>query len=275
MIDIKNINDKLNVTQELEKKAQKFALENPLKEVMKMTQPRNLFIVGMVCDTQFDANLKASDKKKCENKEVIPSLQKNGICFTYFHKMATYKRANDNCKILDNCSKNVLGQFYCKFDSLADYEPHFDVNEIIRFELDFYPKEYTNTELPVSGRLSIHDNSEIGNSLSNAFNLEPGFYYQFFIKLQSTKMLKKPYATNCLDYTDKYFDQFNKTKDYAGVPLSRKVQHFYSFDKQIAMFQNLGMHICLYGQVHHTRMQMLASRPNLHSKHTIRYKKND
>ena len=199
-----------------------------------MTQPRDDFVVDMVCDTQFDANEDFTAKKKCENKEVISSLQKNSICFTYFHKMATYKKPNDNCKILGTCSsKNVLVHVHIlchylilmQFCSSADSGSHFDTNEIIRFELDFHPKEYTNTELPVSGKISIHDNSEIGNSLSNAFNLEPGFYYQFFIKIQSTQMLKKPYATNCLDYTDKYFGQFNKTKDYT-VPLSRKVYNF-------------------------------------------------
>ena len=82
---------------------------------MKMTQPRDDFVVDMVCDTQFDVNKKDSVIKKCGNKEVIPSLQKNGICFTYFHKMATYKKTNDNCAILDTCSKNVLGHVLVQF----------------------------------------------------------------------------------------------------------------------------------------------------------------
>ncbi|CAG2174910.1 unnamed protein product, partial [Oppiella nova] len=100
----------------------------------------------------------------------------------------------------------------------------FDTNEIIRFELDFQSVEYTLRELPVSGRLSIHDNTEIGNSLSNSYVLEPGYYYQFYINRKSTKMLRTPYATDCVDYMAIGETLVNQTQDFASIALSRKAR---------------------------------------------------
>ncbi|CAG2177044.1 unnamed protein product, partial [Oppiella nova] len=90
--------------------------------------------------------------------------------------------------------------------------------------LDLFVPTYTLRELPVSGRLSVHDNTEIGNSLSNSYVLEPGYYYQFYINRKSTKMLRTPYATDCVDYMAIGETLANQTQDFASIALSRKVQ---------------------------------------------------
>ncbi|CAG2109626.1 unnamed protein product, partial [Medioppia subpectinata] len=233
------------------------------------------FVKKMECDTQYDPEDKTTRKIKCSDKAVITSLQKDGICFTYFHQMARIEKRPDNCRLLGTCSKSEVSfdtNEIIRFE--LDFEPKeytswklpisgrisihdntevvsFDTNEIIRFELDFEPKEYTSWKLPISGRISIHDNTEVGNSLSNSYNLEPGFYYQFYIKRQSTRMLKTPYATNCFDYVQSEGRRVNATQDFS-IPLSRKSV-------------SIAMHIRLHFEVHDRAVLLLAAGTAVHS----------
>ncbi|CAG2170035.1 unnamed protein product [Oppiella nova] len=199
-----------NSMKKLEKFTREWIAKTPLNEVLELAPTLRDFVDVMECDTQYDpdGDDPVAKKLKCVDIDVITSLQKNGICFTYFHKMAKHVRPKPKACV--------------QWGTCPQKEPFFDTNEIIRFELDFQPKQYTNQELPISGRIAIHDNTEIGNSLSNSYNLQPGFYYQFYIKRQSTQMLRKPFATNCFDYVAEEGQRLNRTQDFASIPLSRK-----------------------------------------------------
>ncbi|CAG2177520.1 unnamed protein product, partial [Oppiella nova] len=212
-----NLQKETNISmKKLENFTKHWIAKTPLNEVLELAPTLKDFVDVMECDTQYDpdGDDAVAKKLKCVDIDVITSLQKNGICFTYFHKMAKHVRPKPRACV-------QLGT--CLIPFAAKKEPFFDTNEIIRFELDFQPKEYTNQELPISGRIAIHDNTEIGNSLSNSYNLQPGFYYQFYIKRQSTQMLRKPFATNCFDYVAEEGQRLNQTQDFASIPLSRKV----------------------------------------------------
>ncbi len=95
---------------ELSEVTKKFLTNRPLKKIINLSPTIDDFITKMECDTQFDPTDPTQDpNKKCDNREVITSLQKNGICFTYFHKMAKYTKIEDtsDCEMLDTC-----GQFW-------------------------------------------------------------------------------------------------------------------------------------------------------------------
>ncbi|XP_054153846.1 acid-sensing ion channel 1A-like [Oppia nitens] len=202
------INASERVAEEVEEKAEYLMEKTALNDMFVMTSKLDYFVTKMECDSQFDPKTQSKQDVLCEHRSVLTSLQKYGVCFTYFHRMAeAVKRRNRDCELLNNCSPK---------------QSMFDTNEIMKFEIDFEPNEYTTTELPVSGRIQIHDNTEIGNSLSNVYSIEPGFYYQFYIRRQSTQMLPSPFQTNCLNYEQQNGHKLNQTKDFAAFPLSRK-----------------------------------------------------
>ena len=78
-----------------------------LSYIMELSPSEDQFIENMECDSQFDPMLKRREHKnvkKCDDKQVIQTLQRNGICFTYFHKMAKYSDDSD-----DGDNQRVMG----------------------------------------------------------------------------------------------------------------------------------------------------------------------
>jgi hypothetical protein len=98
---------------------QKVSDKQTIETTINLSPTIEDFITKMECDTQFDPTDPTQDQnKKCNNREVITSLQKNGICFTYFHKMAKYTKIDDRseCEMLETC-----GQFWVIFKKKIIY----------------------------------------------------------------------------------------------------------------------------------------------------------
>ena len=73
-----------------------------------MSSKKGDFIDQMVCDSQFHPGDDKNMIEKCDDKGVIRSLQRNGVCFTYFHKKAKTEKKRDTrpCRMLGTCSQS-------------------------------------------------------------------------------------------------------------------------------------------------------------------------
>ena len=81
----------------------------PLSKILPRSPRENDFIEGVVCDLQLDPNDPNSDTTiMCEEKEVIHSMQRNGVCFTYFHKMAKDGKSKRDCWATMSCGQSTI-----------------------------------------------------------------------------------------------------------------------------------------------------------------------
>lgn len=96
----------------------------------------------------------------------------------------------------------------------------FAPNEIVRMRVNFNVDEYTTLNEPVSGRLIIHDNKQVGVIRQKSYRIVPGKYYIFYITKMTDELLPAPYVTNCRDYDATFERQKNVNNESVNIFLS-------------------------------------------------------
>jgi len=100
-------------------------------------------------------------------------------------------------------------------------EEPFHPNEVIRLKVHFHKEEYTTLNEPVLGHMIIHDDKEMPVVREKGFLIEPGKYYEFFVRKQSDYLLPLPYSTDCVDHKNSQSDGNQNINEYLHNPLSR------------------------------------------------------
>lgn len=83
-------------------------------------------------------------------------------------------------------------------------EKPFHPNEVARLKINFTRDEYTTLNEPIFGYVIVHDDDEAPPVRERSFLIMPGNYYEFFLSKQTEMLLKKPYATDCVEYVSKW-----------------------------------------------------------------------
>lgn len=78
--------------------------------------------------------------------------------------------------------------------------------EMIRLRINFRPDDYANKRSVVGGLLAIHPNTYIATISHIAYNIEPGFWYTYYLERFDFKRLPPPYKTKCFDYQQNRYD---------------------------------------------------------------------
>jgi hypothetical protein len=201
------------------------------------------FIQYLKCDQAW---LSEKDQfKECENIPILESLQFSGRCFTLFHELAVEKIGQESGiirknKLLRN-PKTTIDDFVIKdsavtSDGTARAEAggrstgnetavdqsrafDFDASEIIQMMLDFAPDEITDIDYS-GGKIYVHDMAHVPAMQELYFDLEPGFYYELYIRRVTTKQLEAPYNTNCTDHKAAAFERIRKDGSL-GSPMTQ------------------------------------------------------
>lgn len=187
------------------------------------------FIQYLKCDQAW---LSPKDRfKECENIPIFETLQFSGRCFTLFHELAVESVGQENGVIRKNhLTRNPKSTIedeappVVSDESSGDGRPSdgnlsttvgksraydFDASEIIQMMLNFRPDEVTDIDY-TGGKIYVHDMSHMPGMEELYFDLEPGFYYELYIRRVTTKQLPKPYDTNCTDHREKGFQRIRK-----------------------------------------------------------------
>ena len=203
----------------------------------------DMFIQYLKCDQAW---LSEKDQfKECENIPIFETLQYSGRCFTLFHELAAEKvgqesgiiRKNklarnpkttiddfvikDSAVTTDNDEKNVNQEKSRSNETAIDKSRafDFDASEIIQMMLHFAPDEVTDAEY-TGGKIYVHDMAHIPGMQELYFDLEPGYYYELYIRRVTTKQLPKPYSTNCTDHREQAFERIRKDATL-GYPMTQ------------------------------------------------------
>lgn len=83
-------------------------------------------------------------------------------------------------------------------------------NEVIRFKLNFNTNESVSINEPSTGKIVIHDSTEIPTVRRGNSYLRAGRYYVVYIQEQISKLLKSPYKSRCYNYTDENLISYQK-----------------------------------------------------------------
>lgn len=206
------------------------------------------FIPFLKCDQSWKQE--SDIFKECEEYPVIESLQYTGRCFTLFHAMSTEEVGKEiGIRRLNNLVRNpktsiedfvqrngsspeptspsssteangsitVVGSL--QTDKTQAYD--FAASEIIQMMVDFHPEESTDPYAPVGGKIYIHDFAHIPGLEEMYFDLQPGYYYELYIRAITTKQLPPPYNTRCTNYTKVSFEWIKNFKMVGGIASSQ------------------------------------------------------
>lgn len=209
------------------------------------------FIKYLKCDPSWTSEVDGR-KSDCEDYSVIQFMHYTGRCFTLFHNLTSYtdiidkigiKRKNTLMKnpknhiidggdfiavekedafSFDNSSSNSQTKTTTTSDQLDEKAKPYDFapNEIIQIMLNFTPNELMDPYAKPSGRIYIHDISHIPGMEEIYFDLEPGYYYEFYIRAIRTNQLPAPYNTNCSNYFDEAVEKIKETGSL-GYPFTQ------------------------------------------------------
>ncbi|XP_023239326.1 amiloride-sensitive sodium channel subunit alpha-like [Centruroides sculpturatus] len=72
---------------------------------------------------------------------------------------------------------------------------------VLRLWIDFQYNEYTPLQFRTSGKVVIHEATNLPNPEWSGLNIEPGFFYKIKIQQLTKELLPAPYQTNCIDYS--------------------------------------------------------------------------
>lgn len=98
---------------------------------------------------------------------------------------------------------------------------NFAPSEVVQLMVNFQPNESTTVYSQPSGKLYIHDHLHIPGLQEMFFEIEPGFYYEFYIRKITTNQLPYPYDTDCVDYYTPGIENIT-TEKMVYAPLTRQ-----------------------------------------------------
>jgi hypothetical protein len=212
----------------------------------KYTIEANDFIPFLKCDQSW--RRESDPFKECEKYPIIESMQYSGRCFTLFHAMSSDPKVgreigtqrlnslvrNPKTSIEDFVQRNssvivsprttststvTNESFTVSSNVLSDKTQSydFDGSEIIQMMLDFHPEESTDPYASVGGKIYIHDIAHIPGLEEMYFDLQPGFYYELYIRAITTRQLPYPYNTRCMNYTAVSYEWMRRFKIIGGI----------------------------------------------------------
>ncbi|KAI1289173.1 hypothetical protein HDE_08609 [Halotydeus destructor] len=196
-----------------------------MSQLFEMGSDADDLIKYLKCDQTWLSD--ADVYKECENIPIMESLQFSGKCFTLFHNLSTEPIGKELGTVRRNnivkSPKTSLDTFQVRQISDSDRTEsyNFAPNEVVQIMVDFQPDQVTNLYQTVGGKLYIHDTRDIPALEDPYFDLEPGHYYEFYIRRVTTVQLPKPYDTNCADYVKLNFPVIRDTK-MLWAPLTRQ-----------------------------------------------------
>lgn len=227
-----------------------FDSEKPIHLLSHFTITAEEFIKYLKCDPSF-SNAGESTTSDCEDYPVIQFLHFTGRCFTLFHKLASisgvsekigFKRKNTLVKnpknhvieggdfipinenddfSLSPTNVSVSSETVTTSDTDTPAKPYdFAPNEIVQIMVNFTPSELMDPYAEASGRIYVHDIAHIPGMEEIHFDIQPGYYYEFYIRAIQTNQLQAPYNTNCTDYYESAVEKIKETGDL-GYPLTQ------------------------------------------------------
>lgn len=209
-------------------KVSRFLTKNTLANTHK-TRPMYDMIETIGC-----ANI-WGDKMPCEKFRRLESLQKGSLCITLFHDSMLWDPRDQAVKDLElalgadspsarsaeqvgadldevpllNLNAEQLDESeWAKLEESNETKVHVELGnmEMIRLRINFRPDDYANKRSVVGALLAVHQKSYIANINHIAYNIEPGFWYSYYLERFDYERLPPPYKTNCYDYQRNRYD---------------------------------------------------------------------
>jgi len=172
------------------------------------------FIDDIVCANIWGENM------PCKNLKRIETVQLGAACFTLFMGAVLWDQSDPAVQELDRAlSMNpgvvrfgdgqLLGE-----DQLVEFsdlredgggrqeqgEVDMGHMEMLRIRLNFKADDYANNKSEVGGLFAIHAPNVLGIMSHISYQVEPGYWYNYYIERFEYKRLPPPYKTNCYDY---------------------------------------------------------------------------
>lgn len=128
---------------------------------------------------------------------IITTSQVVGNCFTLFHR--SYKKLASMATVSSGFSQTpvIKGSGNDSVSPELSERP-FRPNEVLRIRVNFSAMEHTSLNEPVFGQIVVHDSSMAPTVRLKALEIQPGYFYDFFLTKSSSDLLPAPYVTDCL-----------------------------------------------------------------------------
>lgn len=175
------------------------------------------------------------DEMPCAQLNRIKSFQQGHMCDTLFHD-SVFQDSEDpavqelEIALIKNPSKVIWGDKYGDLQMVDLYDDLYNTDdgvesggsgsgtrrdapaaggqrrtelgnmEMIRMRIDFRSGDYANNRTVIGGILAIHPSSVIGTMDHIVYNIEPGYWYNYYIERFDYKRLPPPYNTHCYNY---------------------------------------------------------------------------
>lgn len=188
-------------------------------------------------DTITCANI-WGDQMPCQDFKRLQSFQQGSNCVTLFHDSVLWDSRDpavrelksafgsspsgtrnaeqvgdiDDVPLMDLKDQQLDLSQWAKLQDLDPTKVHVDMGnmEMIRLRINFRPDDYANKRSVVGGQVAVHPNTYIATINHIAYNIEPGFWYSYYLERFDFKRLPPPYKTNCYDYQRNRYDWIDR-----------------------------------------------------------------
>lgn len=190
-------------------------------------------------DTITCANI-WGDQMPCQDFKRLHSFQQGSNCVTLFHDSVLWDSRDsavrelksafgaspsgsrnaeqvagiDDVPLMDLNDQQLDLSQWAKLQDSDPTKVHVDMGnmEMIRLRINFRPDDYANKRSVVGGQVAVHPNTYIATINHIAYNIEPGFWYSYYLERFDFKRLPPPYKTNCYDYQRNRYDWIDRSE---------------------------------------------------------------